>query len=1437
MSSAVTAAVAAGCSWLGLDHLVARRYRIITDVGDILLDLPFRLDETLDGGNFTALRLEIPAGVLARTRPQPGRGDEPSTLPQRLQLTNVRVRLNGHARVRAHVIEPEQGFAMSFSPREWFPDLSQVRSLGLRFSHGDDGQVTIKFYRVALLPGFVTSVAEWPPFDFMVWARDPREPKRSSEARIVTRRLHFESDGRTLKASLEKAQPADSGRQFRFDIGMIGESRRLFLDASLVGTRAAVQWRSGQLELVIGPDVDVFVGDDNSPTPVPLHANIIAFQLSPEFFALGSREARPTSALPPRIDVHAGPVSTWLFEKVVVGADVTWPWVPIPLVEPRHSPPLTFRFDGRRSRPSHISIRSTTRGKALDIRFEETFSSLFARIDGLGPAGGRFEGGLTDARYEADNRTDVRISAGTTSAAGGLIAAEDAIVRVKDVTVPDPKRPAFSLVWSQAVPDKPRRDVDLIALADGIAWTGDLKVGSALLDGWLDLAPAMASHPAGDHRGALRKVENQERGKPAEVVWRLRDGIGALEVKTSEKAADAWRRYRLVSLAAESFRAAVQPAVPGRPDATVYLPPFTLREHPKAGSPKWDLGTPGFQGTEVWEPATRTHVDRGSQRLSGFFAGFAITCANSIVDFVNAGVRFTGRVMPLETAHWAPGRRLRGRAPYRGIQVTGVRATTAHDLFHPNHNPEWTKVKDGLTPATSKVLGAVEAALRQPSVPIALSPIGGSIDFDWESNIGVVGLSGLNLHSYLGRYQRNGAVVTGLMVPWGLRYQVVSRLFRNDKGQIEYETRWSFIQEDQVYGPADDIRIFNLRPLNPTSLYDPASRSNPAFLFKADFAFRHHDRVEYLRNHTCRGYRARQDHRSETVSLDGVPGFETPRTLFADTVIRVRSVTWYYDPTSAAGCRPAVQFASELVVTAAGNIWQAGTDGAARLDDPAVEVKASGAVNEDTGKWCRNDKSVVKYKAVALTLGEGIARIKDPLTKDFVRVQVHTTAEYRVERDLSLSDIHFLQLLLADPEPGKDVKGKLVLRYFYDSNHLEAPRFEGTVDFPDLRPLAIPVCDQQIAMKLAMQPISLTSRFTDATPPVTTLHADLGAPGVVVLKDCIFEAEGVGAPKVKFGKVSICDGLLKEIFEGIVSKLAGFTDSDFSIRPYLGGIDFKWPIALPNVPLGLGSIENLHLEFKGDLKFDFTSVGLSRGILFAVVLGKFELESLDKLQWLKARPEVIGPRMMSLTSPVSFTFVPFTVRFSGLVGFVARIKDAPKPEVELLAFACLSAEAGLALAFDVGIVTGGVSLTVCLRWCPWAYIKVSDPKNLRFQVGILQIGIILDGHACVIGLINIRLHAEIMASLALGCSHADGVLSHVEFSGYASIKIFFAKIEVHFTVNLDPVLHITGCRDPVPTAFENSSNGRALASLSDTDLLVLTRAHLEELDSCLECAS
>jgi hypothetical protein len=144
---------------------------------------------------------------------------------------------------------------------------------------------------------------------------------------------------------------------------------------------------------------------------------------------------------------------------------------------------------------------------------------------------------------------------------------------------------------------------------------------------------------------------------------------------------------------------------------------------------------------------------------------------------------------------------------------------------------------------------------------------------------------------------------------------------------------------------------------------------------------------------------------------------------------------------------------------------------------------------------------------------------------------------------------------------------------------------------------------------------------------------------------------------------------------------------------------------------------------------------------------------------------------------VTLTIDPFVIRFTFILG-IRKVNVSGPPEFGI----CVTGDAGLGVAFDIGVANGGASITLGARFCP-------DPKTGL----IISVGVSIDAWATVLSIIDIRLHAELFINLYLSCAPSVHMIGHLVFSGYASLKIAFVTISASFTVNLDQFLGLSPC--------------------------------------------
>jgi hypothetical protein len=1451
------------------------RYTIETDLGDIFLDIawghPFR-PPNYAGLSKRIAQLELPSAILIRL--------DPKAIPntqERVVLYDVDIILNG-------ATDPVQFEKRRFAPIDGDSFTLQLPAQALvPHRPSDDTPIALFFdsadtVTIRLRPGkagdttFPIATAEWPRFDvgFRVWTNlsDPD----AKDAVLKHRSFKSPLDPRfqpmlLVDPAVDEVIADSTSLGFRFL--SIEDQRSLYVRPS----RSEMYWRPGWLQLSLGPsartEVTVSTSSSKPKSAVVSVQGFAIVQRDPEVVASQTRT----------------PLDEF-FSTVDVTTDDRFTALVLQDAKPAPDSPLEIP-----------SGSVTVAGKVVELTFVSTPSSGPTRWcvrAFLFPTGKRTSFLLEDGVDSQINLVGLGI--GTFAPHSQILASNCTYVIQSDGAARlIAKRGSYKLV-SDGNSTRWLRAGDYLINADTILnpslqWTEDharatVAIGSAILckenlqlawagnsapepsndDVWMHLAPCPDTLPPN-----LRAPASQSNEA---LIWQFDDKSHTIapyvppnspnDATCTPSAASAisdpsWLVHLSRGDFGPSLRADRQFA--GGSD-TYFLPPFTLREHPPDSAlDQWvQPQNPTFKSRFMFEPRTRavldcppddTHAENVLNRLKRF----ASRCRQGLIEFASAGIWMRGRFDEISASQWAPNGAMANSAPYLGISVDSLdlasiptsSATSSQDLSSPQKGGVRDTIDQGLHApgCPAQAYQKLSVAIKDPTVPVAISPIGGTMALDWQfGEQAPNGLVALGLHSYLGRYDNNYAIQNHLMLPWGLRFQVVTRLFRDRHGEISYCQNWSFIEPEQVYGPDSDVRIHNLRPLNSSTWRDPQ-----AFEFLADFDIRQDSQPKPVQNKRLRGGYYGIVPATPIPPLqfsESVPFPELadlPRTLFSNSVFRVQNIVWSCTAdhsdfgASSTGCTPPGSIKPYVIqVSAEGTVWHTGP---IQFDDPRVVNQSQQSIDPNSGSWTSSAATNTIFNAQVLTVGQGLTRVRNPLPDGkagppFVR----DSADYTVVKKLGPDDLFILDLLPGniDAASKNKIAGTLTLRYHYDNgsaNTQDAVSFTGTIDYPDLTPLAKAVCDAPADLSLGCQPKHFKAEFGTSTPASVMLTFDLGVKGVFVLKDTVAQISGNGGPQFHFGSFAPCPGLFALLFSDLLTKLSGLAGNGkgFQIFPSLTGLTFQWPISLPNLPLGGGSLSNLQFHFRTAFRFDFTSGGQKRGVfsLFAIGIPDFKgLEGFG-LDWLAAVQMLdLGMSIMPHIEPVTLTISPFTVRFKSGLGFRA-IPSASGDLPRLEAFACIEIQGGLALEFSIEIIKGGVSITLALRWCPTLVI---DP-NLRcvaFDPSHLAIGIVIDGHACVIEMINIKVYAEIMALLKLGCPNPKQTLEDVEFSGYASIDLFMVSIRVDFHVNFDAILGLTHCDTPAPCM---ALNGRP----TPDQLHVAVMQHIDDAIASLGVAA
>jgi hypothetical protein len=963
------------------------------------------------------------------------------------------------------------------------------------------------------------------------------------------------------------------------------------------------------------------------------------------------------------------------------------------------------------------------------------------------------------------------------------------------------------------------------------AWAGRTSIPASTGD-WVHLKVTKATPGAGDHRADPAPLTGV-----ATVQWQIDRDTFRITQPLDVAASDA----EIVALAPEAFRAAVSATLP-RVAKTIALPPFALREHGDFEFGKWtpDAATgpnPAFKALTMWEPRTAGAAAGDAHSPAELFASFAAAAGGATVRGVYAGFGIDGTLVPLRDRDWAPDERcLTGAlAPYRAIVADTIRPVEdAFDVLDLG-NPFRSCVTEGFGEAQRNA--SIQRVIRSPATEIALSPVGGTIRFDWQDQVQEIGLRDLVLHGWLGRYQKNYAIFSDLLLPYGIRYNVLTLTSRQDSGKLRYCDKWWFTEPSKHYGDKSNVVITNLRPINSVN-FDP---SGP-LLFKADIDYKQGNERWIDRDRTLQGI--------GLVVATGKPDLARPflsqtvpmrepqaLTLFHDTPLRLHLVEWHAIAKGKAeepckkipGCVDAVP---EIQVTAHGELEDVS---GMTFDSRAVAIRYDNTMNPNDGAWCSaTGDGSPEYEATALTLGDGVVRVAKPLNRDDT-FELNVNGEHTIRKTIKVRDVGLLQLVLgSEDEAFLDNEGTFTLHEklsLHDKqvhqngaatrDQKSEAEVDGAVDFADFTKGVGDVCEGSLAFRIKIAPRSFHASFKKSLEAPAdydaTLVADVGVPGLLVLKNCQVTAKAGQAVSFRPGDLTPCGELLKEVFELLLDKLKGLLGfgsgggnsggssggkSPFSVDLLDGlkGFLVSLRLPVPRIPLGIGSLENLTFDFRLGLSIDISKSGVNTGSMFTFILGDYPKKGFGGIKWLELPLPDVGMAIFKELRPPTLTITPFTVRFSTILAVRVRPPRTegltiPNPfrSVCFSAAACISGEGGLALAFDIGVANGTVSITVGIVWCPHAtYLFTFRPDGVRgdeaFSFDEIALVARLELKASVLGVVNIFVRVQAMAQLKLTCK--ESILTHLEVSGTASIEVLFVTVDVSFTVDLDPLLGI-----------------------------------------------
>lgn len=936
---------------------------------------------------------------------------------------------------------------------------------------------------------------------------------------------------------------------------------------------------------------------------------------------------------------------------------------------------------------------------------------------------------------------------------------------------------------------------------------------------------------------------------PAPIVW----DIFHDRFRVTEPIAPIGNDTEVVSLAAETFRAALSAEFPAaKSTAKLQLPPFGLREHrdlmPAAN---WtDATVPAFKADTMWEPRTGAALETRTESPADLFESIAADDFSSQVDAFYAGFAISGTLTPLRKAEWAPDVCAKsGVAPYRAILGSSIEpiidavdivelplakpAPPTPSVCLPPGSGFRNEIKFAFdrvgSPAKAESLQRV---IRNPRTELALSALGGTIDYEWAFEQQDVGLQELVLRGFLGRYQKNYAIFADLLLPWGLRIFILALTSRQDSGRLRFCKKWWFAEPLKNYGDRSNIVLDNLRPLNSVDF-----NINDPFLFKGDFHYLNGSKQWTDANWTLQGVPMFAAAPVQSLLKQSVV-LQKPQalTLFHDTPMQLHQTVW-----SANTNNPCL---AEVTVASSGELEA--VEGM-HYDTRALDAVFKNTMDPRDGKWTaplspHDDPPI--YHTNSLTLGDGVVRVDRPLR--FKETWSLTgDDEHTFKKNITLRDVGLLQLVLAsESQEFLDNTGTLTI---HEKIHLDErggntgpqvsktdAEVDSTVDFPSFTKGVTSACDGPLSFRMRVTPKSFRATFKKSLSGPTeydaTLVADIGVPGLLVLKDCKMQSRPGQAVSFSPGSLEPCGDLLKQIFEFLLEKLKGLLklgdggDSPFTFEllDHLIGFLVKFRIPMPKIPFGIGSLESLTFDTRMALAIDISRSGIRAGGLMTFILGDYPKPGLGKFDWLNGELVDFAMSIFRDMSPPTLNCTPFTVRFS----VVISVKVTPpkgKPEglsipnpfqsVCFAAAVCISAEGGLSIGFDIGVASGRISLTLGIIWCPNAkYLFSVTPTGGAkddgyFSFDEIALFVRIELTASVLGIVNVFVRVEVLVQLKLTCK--DAIVSHMECSGTARIEMGFVKYNFDFTVDLDPILGIK--KDP--KCFANSgpaSKGCAL---------------------------
>jgi len=1134
------------------------------------------------------------------------------------------------------------------------------------------------------------------------------------------------------------------------------------------------------------------------------------------------------------------------------GSEEVWPLSPDPIE--LSSSGRRVEFSVKASKVSRSRVVATMNAKSVEHSIEQTFTELSLSFSSTAPLTSHVSLKQTCThvwfpyhQFVCGDPIQHAVFGDLGRIEGDGLASSSDMLLMNDVLVRVQQNARLDLRFHRQGPHYEPLTASLQFETKEVKWAGRLNESSHAGD-WVNVRTLQSKPTSSDYRAGSAVLADFVR-----INWDL--AADRYTTSTVQNPAIA-PNTEIVAIDDRAFRIALDPSFP-RNDDIVAFPPFSLREHRDfTNSANWQSNAlDAFKYLTMWEPRTAGSMTLAPPSPTEVIETISSATGGASVTAVYAGFAVNGPLKQLSDQDWAPNIHHERLAPYRAIAADSIsRVQDAVDTTEPA-DPRQVCITDAFVPAKppNRRRESIQKKVRDNQTEIALSPIGGTIRFDWDDEIRRIGLIHLSLHGYLGRYQENYPIFADILLPYGILLNSLTLVSRQESGEVKYCTNTWFAEESKTYGDRQNVVIRNLRPLNGVDL--PLDQP---LIFKADIHYKSgsgewvdRDRtlqgISYIgrlydRNHGDTG--GTRNYITQTVPLSQPQRL----TMFKDTPLRVSDVVWTaedpnYNPTSCSApppdpCIPCAGV--RITVVARGELEEvSGFD----FDTRAVDAVYDNKVDVNEGRWCLpTGDQPPDYHARALTLGDGVVRVDKPLNRNDT-FELNANAEHTVRKTITVGDIGLLQLVIGGDSDFLKNEGTLTIHerlHVHDKqvhqggnstrDQETAAEVDAVIDFPEFTKGVSEVCEGRLAFRIKMSPRSLHASFKKSLGADAEfdakLVADVGVPGLLVLKNCTIQSRSGQSVSFVPGDLTPCGELLKQVFELLLEKLKGLMGFNNKSKPFtfeflddLRGFLVGLRLPVLRIPFGMGSLEHLTFDFRLALSIDISKGGTNAGSMLAFILGDYPKKGFGGLKWLDLDLPEIGMSIFKDLRPPTLTVTPFTVRFSTIIA--VRVRPPRTHDLSLTfqevcfdAVACISGEGGLALAFDIGVAHGSVSVTLGIVWCPHASYKVSmGPAGVKgdsyFSFDEIAVVARIELNASVLGVVNIFVRIQAMAQLKLTCEKS--ILTHLEVSGTASIEVLFATIDVHFTVDLDPYLGID------PNACKNVKGAPNHCALPETD--------------------